>query len=308
QGSDLTGLLRKADMAMYKAKSTRSGHHVYRSNDDSHGDLRLRTLSELRIALTDDQLILHYQPKIDLKSGQVAGVEALVRWQHPTRGLLFPDQFLVLIEEGGLMHALTQRVLAVALDQATVWTATWTGELPLSVAVNLSASSLVDAELPERIETLLAERGLPGSVLELEITEDFLMSDRDRARDILARLRANDISISIDDFGTGYSSLAYLRDLPIDELKLDQSFVFPLKDDPRAAALVKSSIELAHGLGLRMVAEGVENAATYDALAGFGCDHAQGYFISRPIPADAFDRWLADRRPVAQLTNRPGPP
>jgi len=300
QGSDLTGLMRKADMAMYKAKSTRSGHHVYRSNDDSHGDLRLRTLSELRLALEDDQLIVHYQPKIDLASGSVAGVEALVRWQHPTRGLLFPDQFLVLIEEAGLMHALTQRVLSVALDQAKAWTADWTGNLPLSIAVNLSASSLVDAKLPERIDSLLAERGLPGSVLELEITEDFLMSDRDRARDILTRLRANGINISIDDFGTGYSSLAYLRDLPIDELKLDQSFIFPLKDDPRAAALVKSSIELAHGLGLRMVAEGVENAATYDALVGFGCDQAQGYFISRPIPADAFDRWLAERQQGAQ--------
>jgi diguanylate cyclase (GGDEF)-like protein len=307
QGSDLTGLMRKADMAMYKAKSTRSGHHVYRSNDDSHGDLRLRTLSELRLALQEDQLVVHYQPKIDLASGSVAGVEALVRWQHPTRGLLFPDQFLVLIEEAGLMHALTERVLTIALDQAKVWSASGTADPPLSIAVNLSASSLVDAELPEKVGGLLADRDLPGTVLELEITEDFLLSDRDRARDILDRLRAHDIRISIDDFGTGYSSLAYLRDLPIDELKLDQSFVFPLKDDPRAAALVKSSIELAHGLGLRMVAEGVENAATYDALAGFGCDQAQGYFISRPIPADAFDRWLADRRQRAQPVDRPGP-
>ncbi|TFC93399.1 MULTISPECIES: EAL domain-containing protein [Cryobacterium] len=298
QGDDLTALLRKADMAMYKAKSTHSGHHVYRSVDNRHGDARLRTLQELRLALTEDQLILHYQPKINLKNGSVSGVEALVRWQHPERGLLFPDQFLTLVEEAGLMHALTQEVLRKALDQSVLWAAQGR---TLTVAVNLSASSLIDGDLPERVGTMLSARDLPATVLMLEITEDFLMADRDRARDILTRLRASGIKISVDDFGTGYSSLAYLRDLPIDELKLDQSFVFPMADDARAAALVASTIDLAHGLGLKMVAEGVENGVSYDELVRYGCDFAQGYFMSRPIPAAALDDWLTARLNAAAL-------
>ena len=296
QGDDLTGLLRKADMAMYKAKSGHSGHHVYRSADNSHGATRLRTLHELRIALAQDQLVLHYQPKIELGTGTVNGVEALVRWNHPTRGLLFPDQFLAMAEEAGLMHALTQVVMRQALDQAAVWLAAGRS---FTVAVNLSASSLVDAELPERVAAMIESRGLPASALTLEITEEFLMADRDRAREILTRLRASGIRISVDDFGTGYSSLAYLRDLPIDELKLDQSFVFPMADDARAAALVASTIDLAHGLGLRMVAEGVENGFAYDELVRYGCDYAQGYFICRPIPAADLDQWLARREITA---------
>jgi diguanylate cyclase (GGDEF)-like protein len=310
QGEDLGALLRKADMAMYRAKTTRSGHHVYRSDDDSHGDTRLRTLEELRLALSDDQLILHYQPKIDLETADVYGVEALVRWQHPTRGLLSPDQFLELVEEAGLMHAVTQLVLRKALDQAAVWQAAGT---PLTIAVNLSASSLVDMDLPERIGSMIAARGLPPSALTLEITEEFLLNDHDRARDILTRLRERGIRISVDDFGTGYSSLAYLRDLPIDELKLDQSFVFPMLEDARAATLVASTVALAHSLGLRMVAEGVESRDAYDKLIGYGCDYAQGFHMSRPIPADELDRWLAERRgtamapvPVTELTTVAG--
>ncbi|MBC7442175.1 MAG: EAL domain-containing protein [Ramlibacter sp.] len=299
QGDDLTALLRKADMAMYKAKSSNSGHHVYRSVDNSHGETRLRTLQELRVALQEDQLVLHFQPKIDLSTGSVHSVEALVRWNHPTRGLLFPDQFLALVEEANLMHGLTQEVLRKALDQAQSWK---TQGRPLTVAVNLSASSLIDVDLPERVGAMLAARGLASCALILEITEDFLMADRDRARDILVRLRGSGIRISVDDFGTGYSSLAYLRDLPIDELKLDQSFVFPMAADARAAALVASTIDLAHGLGLRMVAEGVEDSATYDALVRHGCDYAQGYFMSRPVPAAQLDQWLVERASVATLS------
>ncbi|TFB60866.1 EAL domain-containing protein [Cryobacterium sp. TMT2-17-1] len=298
QGDDLTALLRKADMAMYKAKATHSGHHVYRSADNRHGDARLRTLQELRLALTEDQLVLHYQPKICLKTGFVSGVEALVRWNHPERGLVFPDQFLTLVEEAGLMHALTQEVLRKALDQSVLWAAQ---ARTLTVAVNLSASSLIDADLPERVGTMLSARGLLPTALMLEITEDFLMADRDRARDILTRLRASGIRISVDDFGTGYSSLAYLRDLPIDELKLDQSFIFPMADDARAAALVASTIDLAHGLGLKMVAEGVENSVAYDELVRYGCDFAQGYFMSRPLSAAALDEWLTARQSAAAL-------
>jgi diguanylate cyclase (GGDEF)-like protein len=293
QGTELGDLLRRADMAMYKAKSARTGSHVYRSEDDSHGDTRLRTLQELRLALVGDQFLVHYQPKVSLLTGAVSGVEALVRWQHPNRGLLQPEEFLDLVEEAGLMHELTRVVLAQALDQALVWQ---THGHALTIAVNVSASSLVNVDLPEQIVQMAADRGLPAAVLMLEITEDFLMGDRERARSVLTRLREAGIQIAVDDFGTGYSSLSYLRELPIDELKLDRSFVLPMSEDARAASLVASTIDLAHSLGLRMVAEGVETGAAYDELARFGCDHAQGFFMSRPVPAAELDLWLDARR------------
>jgi diguanylate cyclase (GGDEF)-like protein len=295
QGRDLSDLLRRADMAMYRAKATRVGAHVYSSEDDSHGDTRLRTLQELRLAISQDQFLVYYQPKVSLLTGAVTGVEALVRWQHPTRGLLLPEEFLDLVEESGLMHELTRIVLATALDQAVVWQA---GGHALTIAVNMSASSLINVELPEQILRMVGDRGLPASALMLEITEDFLMSDRDRARAVLTRLRDAGIQIAVDDFGTGYSSLSYLRDLPIDELKLDRSFVLPMAEDARASSLVASTIDLAHSLGLRMVAEGVENGAAYDELARYGCDHAQGFYMSEPVPAVELDLWLSARRPA----------
>jgi diguanylate cyclase (GGDEF)-like protein len=298
-GSELTVLMRRADIAMYQAKSDRSGHHVYSVGDDTAGEDRLRTLEELRIAITHGQMTLHYQPKVDLATNEIHGVEALVRWDHPGRGLLYPDAFLTLVEDAGLMRALTQYVLERALDQAAVWRRVGR---PLTVAVNLSASSLVDDDLPEQVSALLAARRLPAGALQLEITEEFLMTDRDRARTILGRLRELGIQISVDDFGTGYSSLAYLRELPVDELKLDRSFVFPMADDARAAALVFSAVELAHSLGLRMVAEGVESEAALTELAAHGCDQAQGYYVSRPVPAVELDHWL-DRR---HQQNAPG--
>ncbi|HEY3437290.1 MAG TPA: EAL domain-containing protein [Actinotalea sp.] len=308
-GAGLSLLLRRADVAMYKAKTARSGHHIYVGKDDTHGDARLRTLEELHTALaTGDQVVLHYQPKIDLATGDVRGVEALVRWDHPTRGLLYPAAFLYLVEEGGLMRSLTQVVLEKALDQAVTWRSNGT---PLTIAVNVSASSLVDADLPENIAALLTARGLPPTALQLEITEEFLMADRDRARGILTRLRDQGIQIAVDDFGTGYSSLAYLRELPVDELKLDRSFIFPMADDARAAALVASTIALAHSLGLRMVAEGVEDHVAYTELARHGCDQAQGFYMSRPVPAAELDHWLTARSSLgipSQATHSGGEP
>ncbi|MDY7542696.1 MULTISPECIES: putative bifunctional diguanylate cyclase/phosphodiesterase [unclassified Cryobacterium] len=291
-GSSLGILMRKADMAMYRAKVRRGGHRVYHPIDDSHGDTRLRTLEELRTALVANQLVLHYQPKVELSGGQVRGVEALVRWNHPKRGLLYPSDFLELVEDAGLMQTLTERVLELALDQAAVWHVR--GER-LTIAVNLAASSLLDSGLPERVGAMLTARDLPATALMFEITEAFLLDDRGRASDILGRLRSRGIRIAVDDFGVGYSSLAYLRELPIDELKLDRSFVAPLNGDKRAAAVVSSSIHLAHSLGLRMVAEGVEDAEAYAQLARFGCDQAQGYHVSPPVPAAVFDEWLAAR-------------
>jgi diguanylate cyclase (GGDEF)-like protein len=291
-GDSLGVLMRKADMAMYRAKVRRGGHRVYHPVDDSHGDTRLRTLEELRTALVTNELVLHYQPKIDLPGGEVRGVEALVRWNHPQRGLLHPNDFLELVEDAGLMQTLTERVLEQALDQAGVWHRR--GET-LTIAVNLAASSLLDSGLPERVGAMLSARDLPPTALMFEITEAFLLDDRGRASDILGRLRARGIRIAVDDFGVGYSSLAYLRELPIDELKLDRSFVAPLNGDTRAAAVVSSSIHLAHSLGLRMVAEGVEDAEACAQLARFGCDQAQGYYVSPPVPAVALDEWLATR-------------
>jgi diguanylate cyclase (GGDEF)-like protein len=289
QGNDLKTLLRKADTAMYRAKTSRTGRHVYASEDHSTGEERLRMLQELRIALAEGELILHYQPKVDAVTGETKGVEALVRWNHPRHGLLAPDSFLLLAEEAGLMNALNDCVLTLALDQAALWHAQGR---PMTVAANLSASSLIDAELPDRIAAMIEERGLAESALMVEITEDFMMPDRVRARDILSGLQARGIRVAIDDFGTGYSSLAYLRDLPINELKLDRSFIVSMTEDPRGAALVASTISLAHSLGLTVVAEGVEDGDALDQLGRYGCDQAQGFHILRPVPPAELDDWF----------------
>jgi diguanylate cyclase len=288
-GPDLSVLLRKADIAMYKAKTSQLAHHVYSAADDADAAATLQTVNELRTALTSDELVLHYQPKVDLDTGEVNSVEALVRWNHPTRGLLYPGAFLDLVEESGLMPSFTLVVLAQALDQVADWQR---DGHPLTVAVNISASSLVDSDLPSNVAAMLVERGVLPSSLQLEITEGFLMVNRDLAHVILTSLRNIGVRISVDDFGTGYSSLSYLRDLPIDEIKLDNSFVIPMTQDARTAALVSSTIELAHSLGLRIVAEGVETAGTYTELTRMGCDQAQGYFMSRPVPAAELHRWL----------------
>jgi diguanylate cyclase (GGDEF)-like protein len=293
-GEEVSTLLRRADIAMYAAKGMQDGYRIYsEAYDTLGGHDRLRTLEQLRETIYSRQLVLHYQPKVDSKTSAVSGVEALVRWKHPERGLLSPEVFLPLAEDAGLMRELTIAVLEQSLDQVMAWRA---AGRRLSVAVNLSASSLVDLELPSRVRSLLAERTLPASALELEITEDFLMGDRERAREILTHLRELGVKVAVDDFGTGYSSLAYLRELPIDELKLDRSFVQPMADDPKAAAIVRSTIALAHSLGMRLVAEGVENEITAGHLAASGCDVSQGYYFSRALPADELETWLDGRR------------
>ena len=295
QGDEVSTLLRRADIAMYQAKATRSGYYVYAPSSDSlHGQHRLRNLEELRTAIFNRTLVVHYQPKVHTRTLEVTGVEALVRWQHSTRGLLLPAEFLPLVEDAGLMRDLTDAVLEQSLDQVKRWRGA--GRM-LSVAVNLSASSLVDAELPLRVWTALRERDLPSDALELEITEDFLMGDRERARAILGDLRRLGIRVAVDDFGTGYSSLAYLRELPIDELKLDRSFVAPMGDDPRAAAIVRSTIDLAHSLGMTMVAEGVEDGATADQLTLSSCDKIQGFFFSKALPSGELEAWMDARAP-----------
>jgi EAL domain-containing protein (putative c-di-GMP-specific phosphodiesterase class I) len=239
---------------------------------------------------------------VDLADGDVNSVEALVRWNHPTRGLLYPDAFLSLVEDSGLMPSMTRVVLAQALDQIADWQE---HGRELTVAVNLSASSLADSDLPAQVASMLVARGVSPGALQLEITEEFLMVDRDVSRNILVRLRDCGIQISVDDFGNGYSSLSYLRDLPIDELKLDRSFIYPMARDARAGKLVASTIDLARNLGLRIVAEGVETDVAFTELTRLGCDQAQGYFISKPLPAAELDHWLSNRKSADQSADAP---
>jgi diguanylate cyclase (GGDEF)-like protein len=294
-GRDVHSLMRKADIAMYQAKELRGAAALYGASAAHPSRERLQTVNELRDALTDGSLVLHYQPKLELATGRVKGLEALLRWRDPHGVLRLPDSFLPLAQQAGLMGPLSDHVLDLALDQLVTWTAE--GLTGLNVAVNLPPSAVVDASLPARVECALGERGLPGSALTLEITEQSLLDDRESASQVLHALRVLGVTISIDDFGTGYSSLAYLRDLPVDELKLDRAFVGPLVGDKRAAALVRSTIDLTHSLGLRMVAEGVEDRATRDELHRFGCDEIQGFYLTAALPAEVVVAWL-DQRPA----------
>jgi diguanylate cyclase (GGDEF)-like protein len=287
-----TELIQRADVAMYSAKRARAGWRTYVAAEDPNSVDRLRTVERLRTQLKGDgdELELHYQPKVRLRDGSLAGVEALVRWRHPERGLLYPDAFLDLVEANGLSRELTDHVVERALRQCAGWRA---DGLDVPVAVNLSASTVIDAELPLMVGGKLREHGLPARCLEVEITEAFLMSDWVRARAVLDEMRTIGVLVSIDDFGTGYSSLSYLRDLPVDQLKLDRTFISRMEDDTTAAALVRSTVSLAHSLGLEMVAEGVESARVLDELRSFDCDQAQGYHIGKPMPATELERWLS---------------
>jgi diguanylate cyclase (GGDEF)-like protein len=291
-GRDRSLLLARADTAMYVAKRGRHGFGIWAPDGSPATRDRLETLEQLRTALDTDQLDVHYQPKLDLRTGRVIGVEALVRWNHPERGLLYPDVFLPLAEQAGLMRRLALRVLERSLRDLHAWRA---GGHELSVAVNLSVSNLQDVALPGQVEMLLDAFGVPAEALILEITEDLLMADAARSQQVMAGLRRLGVRLSIDDYGTGYSSLSYLRALPVDELKLDRSFASHLTSDRRAAAIVRSTLQLSLDLGMTMVVEGVEDAATLAALRAWGCDFAQGYHIARPMPAGDFLTWLAER-------------
>jgi diguanylate cyclase (GGDEF)-like protein len=291
-GRDRSLLLARADTAMYAAKRDRRGFEVWAPDGAADSRDRLQTLEQLRTALDADQLVNHYQPKLELRTGRVIGVEALIRWEHPDRGLLAPDVFLSLAEQAGLMRRLALRVLERALSDLREWRA---DGHELTMAVNLSVSNLQDVALPEQVGMLLDSFGVPADALVLEITEDGLMADAPRSEQVMAGLRRLGVRLSIDDYGTGYSSLSYLRALPVDELKLDRSFVTNLISDERAAAIVRSTLQLSRDLAMTMVVEGVEDAATLAALRAWDCEIAQGYHISRPLPAAAFVSWLAAR-------------
>ncbi|MDT0276287.1 putative bifunctional diguanylate cyclase/phosphodiesterase [Blastococcus goldschmidtiae] len=287
-------LLRCADIAMYAAKSGRKGVHVYVPDPDGGSGDRLRTMEELRTALDGDELAVHLQPQVAFPDGRVVGAEALVRWHHPVRGLLSPAELLPAAEQAGLLRLLAERVLDLALDAA----ARWWEHRPVPVSVNLSAADVTDLELPGKVAAALRRHGLPAHALTLELVEDTLMADPDRGRSVLGELRRLGVRTSIDDYGTGYSSLAYLRYMPADELKLDRSLTADVAEDPRAAAIVEHTVALAHALGLRLVAEGVEDDRTAGVLDALGCDVAQGFGIARPMPVPDFLAWLAAPRPA----------
>ncbi len=288
-GDDANTLLRRADMAMYEAKQQSTGYAVYSPQHERHNSSHLILMGDLRHAIDRNELFLQYQPKIDLRNRSIIGVEALVRWQHPSRGTVPPDQFIPLSEQGGLIKPLTLWVLKAALSQCHAW---HQAGLKLSVAVNLSARNLQDPQLPDQVARLLQAYDLGPGWLHLEITESVIMADPARAMEILNQLSKMEVHLSIDDFGTGYSSLGYLKKLPVDEIKIDKSFVKEMAVEEDDAMIVRSTIDLAHNLGLTVVAEGVETQEIYDRLIALGCDAAQGYFLSRPIsPADLL-AWL----------------
>jgi diguanylate cyclase len=291
-GREPVELLQHADLAMYEAKATRSGHALFSRALHPAGRRRLETTERLRQAIRDGEVILHYQPQVSLRTGAVTGVEALARWRHPQSGLVPPSGFLHQVESGGLMPLLTAAVLQQAIRQGAAWSAEGRH---LTIAVNLSVTNLLDPDFPDHVVDLLSGSGLPRGTLELELTEDLFMADPARARTAIARLLDAGVSLVVDDYGTGFSSLGYLRDLrDIRGLKLDRSFVTHMDADRRAAAIVESTINLAHSLEMHVVAEGVETAAVRDRLVGLGCELAQGFLFSAPLPAIELDLDVTD--------------
>ena len=288
----LEELLRQADIAMYKAKAARSGFAHYAASNHDGTPNRLTLLCELRQGLDCEEFVVYYQPKIAVDTGELVGVEALVRWQHPTRGLLLPAEFIALAEESTLIHRLT----TVVLDSALHCCRTWLEQgLRLPVAVNVSARSLCDPQFPALVSDRIANAGVPASLLTIELTEGTALAHPGVALRILQKLRDTGVHISVDDYGTGYSTMAYLKNLPVTELKIDQTFITGLSNDPHDAAIAHSATELGHNLGLSVVAEGVEDEMTLTTLKSIGIDVAQGYHIGRPMPENLLLRWIEER-------------
>jgi len=298
--SDADVLLSRAEVAMYAAKRRTQGPLMYHASIDAASAQTLSLLTELRQAVDRGELRLYLQPKLMLDTGRVSGAEALVRWQHPQRGLVPPMEFIPFAEQTGFIRTLTMWVFEEA---ARHWLALQAEGLPLTLSVNLSTRDLLDPDLPQKFDALLVKHRVPAEAYCLEITESAIMDDPQRALGTLNRLSALGFKLSIDDFGTGYSSLAYLKRLPVDELKIDKSFVLSMETDPDDAKIVRSTIDLAHNLGLTVVAEGVENAKAWDMLRELNCDEAQGYHMGKPMPAAEFGQWsanwLARHRPQA---------
>lgn len=290
-GENPDTLLQRADIAMYTAKQTGRSYVIYDPKYDQHSPRRLALIGELRNAIDHDQLRLHFQPKIDLKTRRVVGIEALVRWQHPEYGFIPPDEFIGSAERTGLIKSLTEWVFDAALQQCRTWRRSG---IDLRVSVNLSVRNLHEPRLVERVAEGLHRTGVEANRLILEITESAIMADPTLAMEVLTGLSRMGVGLSIDDFGTGYSSLAYLKRLPVGEIKIDKSFVIGMAADENDAVIVRSTIDLAHNLGLKVIAEGVENQALCEKLTALGCDEAQGYYFSRPLSAADLPRWLQE--------------
>ncbi|HEY4812825.1 MAG TPA: EAL domain-containing protein [Solirubrobacteraceae bacterium] len=282
-------LLQRADAALAHARSHHSGIEVYSSECDHFDATRLKLLAEVRGALERGEFVLQYQPQIELQSGRITGVEALVRWHHPEHGVLAPPEFIPLIEQTALIRPLTLALIDQALGQLVIWRGLG---IDIQMSVNLSARNLLDTELPQRVAAILDRHRVRPDRLVVEVTESAAMADPRRAVAVLAALRATGIGVSVDDFGTGNASIEYLAKLPATEIKIDRSFITDILEDPRAQAIVRSTIDLARNLGLTVVAEGIETEAVLSHLVGLGCDTGQGYLISRPQPADALTEIL----------------
>ncbi|HEU5034267.1 MAG TPA: EAL domain-containing protein [Mycobacteriales bacterium] len=289
-GTDFESLLQRADVAMYVAKERRTGIEVYSTDRDRHSTMRLGMLTELRDALEEGNLELHFQPKADLRTGDVIGVEALLRWRHEQHGMVAPDEFIPLAEQTGLMRHITQFVVDEALRQVAAW---WRAGLRVQVAVNVCARDLYDRDFAPYLQGRLHHHGVPARALMVEVTESVLMADPERAAATLLLLSQLGVGVSLDDFGTGYSSLVHLKRLPVSEVKIDRSFVMRMDVNDDDAAIVRSIIDLASALGLRVVAEGVETQESWDRLAVYGCDAAQGWHLSKALSAGEATRWLS---------------
>ena len=291
-GVDVFTVMKRADVAMYDAKRERARVRTYRPETDTHTPRRLELLSDLRTAGERGELFLVYQPKVDLHTDQVSGVEALVRWSHPTRGLVLPDEFVPLAENTGIVGLITSYVLDAALAQLRTWSRT---AVDLGVSVNISVRDLIDASLPRMVDEALSRHGVDPGRLTLEVTESGVMTDPLLAIEVLESLRTIGVRLAVDDFGTGHASLTYLKKLAIHELKIDKSFITNYAADHNDEIIVRSTVDLAHSLGLWVVAEGVEDAGTLADLRRIGCDTAQGYHLSRPMTAGELERWVQAR-------------
>jgi len=300
-GDDVNILVQRADIAMYISKRSNLGFSVYDPEQDTHSIGRLALMGEFRSAIENQSLELKYQPKVDLRTGNIIGAEALLRWNHPVRGNIKPDEFIPLAEQTGLIKPLTAWVLDRAVHQCMEWREVWPD---FNMAINLSVHNLHDVALLTQVRQMVSQNNLLASSITMEITEGDIMTDPIRAKEILESLSMMGVTLSIDDFGTGYSSLSYLKQLPVEEIKIDKSFVLEMMNDENDAVIVKATIELAHNLGLKIVAEGVKDQQTWDRLKSLNCDIAQGYFISKPISADEFlDRQLTDNWPKSLSGN-----
>jgi diguanylate cyclase (GGDEF)-like protein len=297
-GMDAGSLIRCADIALNSAKRHRNVYEVYDSNLEASRQEHLHLLGDLRSAVENNELCLYYQPKVQLSTGKTVAAESLIRWRHPVRGYIAPNEFIPFAEHTGIIRMISAWVIENALRQIGVWQARG---LQLGLSVNISARDLLNDKLPGMLESQLRENGLAPESICLEITESALMENPVNSQHTVLGLHGMGLEISIDDYGTGYSSLSYVKNLPVDELKIDRAFIMHMDENENDLAIVRSTIDLGHSLGLRVVAEGVETERQYNLLRSLGCDLAQGYYIAKPIIADEFEAWLNGNKPIESL-------